>query len=149
MLLLLDGLDEVSDHHAISKEIRRFSEKYFKNLFVATCRTTAKTSKLKGFRDVEIAPFTRVQIAAFVLKWFAAFTPTSPQDERERSVQFIAKLELPKNLQCRQLAVTPLFLHLACCIFHRQEKFSSKRAEFYQQRPDLLLGKKVLRINLG
>lgn len=142
VLLLLDGLDEVrdQDRHAVSQEIRRFSEKYFKNLFVATCRT-AKTFKLKGFRDVEIAPFTPDQIAAFVLKWFTAFTQTNPQDEREESVQFIAKLNLPENLQFRQLAVTPLFLHLACCIFHRQEKFSSKRAEFYQQCLDLLLGK--------
>jgi predicted NACHT family NTPase len=143
VLLLLDGLDEVPDRdrNAVLKEIRRFSEKYQKNLFVATCRTQAKTSKLKGFRDVEIAPFTQDQIAAFALKWFAAFTQTNPQDKLERSVQFIQKLDLPENFQFRQLAVTPLFLHLACWVFHRQEKFPTKRAEFYKQCLDLLLVK--------
>ncbi|MGL5925942.1 NACHT domain-containing protein [Chroococcidiopsis sp.] len=141
VLLLLDGLDEVldRDRNAVVKEIRRFSEKYQKNLFVATCRTAAKTFKLKGFKDVEIAPFTQDQIAAFALKWFAAFTQTNPQDELERSVQFIQKLDLPENFQFRQLAVTPLFLHLACWVFHRQEKFPTKRAEFYKQCLDLLL----------
>ena len=143
VLLLLDGLDEVldRDRNAVLKEIRRFSEKYQKNLFVATCRTTSKTFKLKGFRDVEIAPFTQAQITAFALKWFAAFTQTNAQDGLESSVQFIQKLSLPENLQFRQLAVTPLFLHLACWVFHRQEKFPTKRAEFYKQCLDLLLVK--------
>lgn len=145
VLLLLDGLDELldRDQNAVLKEIRRFSEKYQKNLFVATCRTAAKTFKLRGFRDVEIAPFTEAQITAFALKWFAAFTQTTSQtnaqDGLEPSVQFIQKLGLPENLQFRQLAVTPLFLHLACWVFHRQEKFPTKRAEFYKQCLDLLL----------
>lgn len=143
VLLLLDGLDEVldRDRSAVLKEIRRFSEKYQKNLFVATCRTQAKTFKLKGFRDVEIAPFTQDQIAAFALKWFAAFAQTNPQEELEQSAQFIQKLGLPENFQFRQLAVTPLFLHLACWVFHRQEKFPTQRAEFYKQCLDLLLVK--------
>lgn len=141
VLLLLDGLDEVleRDRNAVFKEIRRFSEKYQKNLFVATCRTAAKNFKLRGFRDVEIAPFTQAQITAFAFKWFAAFTQTNPQDEP--SVQFIQKLNLPENLQFRRLAVTPLFLHLACWVFHRQEKFPTQRAEFYKQCLDLLLVK--------
>lgn len=143
VLLLLDGLDEVldRDRNAVLKEIRRFSEKYQKNLLVAASRTAAKMFKLKGFRDVEIAPFTQAQITAFALKWFAAFTQENSQDEPESSVQFIQKLSLPENWQFRQLAVTPLFLHLACWVFHRQEKFPSKRAEFYKQCLDLLLVK--------
>ena len=76
VLLLLDGLDEVlhQDNNAVLKEIRRFSEKYPKNLFVVTCRTAAKTFNLRRFTDVEIAPFTQAQIVAFAQKWFAVFT---------------------------------------------------------------------------
>ena len=37
--------------------------------------------------------------------------------------------------------VTPLFLHIACWVFHGQEKFPTKRADFYKQGLDLLLGK--------
>ncbi|PSB07085.1 NTPase (NACHT family) [Pleurocapsa sp. CCALA 161] len=143
VLLLLDGLDEVlhQDNNAVLKEIRRFSEKYPKNLFVVTCRTAAKTFNLRRFTDIEIAPFTQAQIVAFAQKWFDVFTRKNEPDELDMAVQFVEKLDLPENLPFRRLAVTPLFLHLACWVFHRQEKFPNKRAEFYKQCLDLLLGK--------
>lgn len=143
VLLLLDGLDEVShqDNNAILKEIRRFSEKYSQNLFIVTCRTAAKTFNIGRFTDVEIAPFTQSQIITFAQKWFAVFTKNSNRNEMDMAVQFIEKLDLPENLPFRRLAVTPLFLHLACWVFHHQEEFPSKKAEFYKQCLDLLLGK--------
>lgn len=142
VLLLLDGLDEVlhQDNNEILKEIRKFSEKYPQNLFIVTCRTAAKAFNLKGFTDVEIAPFTQSQIVAFAQKWFSVFTRDNVIDI-DMAVQFIEKLDLPENLPFRRLAVTPLFLHLACWVFHRQEEFPSKKAEFYKQCLDLLLGK--------
>jgi predicted NACHT family NTPase len=143
VLLLLDGLDEVRrlDSNTVVKEIRRFSENYQNNLFIATCRTAAKTLKLRRFTDVEIAPFTQEQIVAFAQKWFAAFTKTNAEDEQEPAVEFIEKLDLPENFQFRRLVVTPLFLHLACWVFRRQEKFPTKKSEFYKQCLDLLLVK--------
>jgi predicted NACHT family NTPase len=50
-------------------------------------------------------------------------------------------LGLSENMPFRRLAVTPLFLHLACWVFHHQGKFPTKRPEFYKQCLDLLLGK--------
>ncbi|PSB22880.1 NTPase (NACHT family) [filamentous cyanobacterium CCP2] len=141
VLLLLDGLDEVlqPESKAVINEIRRFSENYQKNLFVVTCRTAAKPFTIQRFTDVEIAPFTQDQIAAFAQKWFAILT-RAPIEE-ELAVQFIQKLDLPENLHLRRLVVNPLFLHLACWVFHRQEKFPTKNAQFYKQCLDLLLGK--------
>jgi predicted NACHT family NTPase len=143
VLLLLDGMDEVLNQqsNAVLSEIRSFSDKYHKNRFVATCRTAAQRLRLRGFTDVEIAPFTLEQIIAFAQKWFVAFSKTNIQDGQAQSVQFIQKLELAKNWQFRQLVVTPLFLHLACWVFHGQEKFPTKRTDFYKQGLDLLLGK--------
>ena len=143
VLLLLDGMDEVlnQDINAVLKEIRRFSDKYHKNRFVVTCRTAVQKLRLRGFTDVEIAPFTLEQIIAFARKWFVAFTKTNTLDGMAQSVQFIQKLDLPENWQFRQLVVTPLFLHLACWVFHGQDKFPTKRTEFYKQGLDLLLGK--------
>jgi predicted NACHT family NTPase len=143
VLLLLDGLDEVlhQDSNAVVKEIRRFSENYQNNLFIVTCRTAAKTFTLCRFTDVEIAPFTQEQIVAFAQKWFVALTKTNVEEEQEVAVQFIEKLDLPENFQFRRLAVTPLFLHLACWVFRRQEKFPTKKSEFYKQCLDLLLVK--------
>jgi predicted NACHT family NTPase len=143
ILLLMDGLDEVLGQNikTVLKEIRRFSENYHKNLFITTCRTAAKTFNIKGFTDVEIASFTQEQITAFALKWFTALTKTNARDGREKAAEFIEKLNLPENLPFRKLAVTPLFLHLTCWVFDRQNKFPSKETDFYKQCLDLLLVK--------
>ena len=142
ILLLIDGMDEVAheEESVILNEIRRFSEKYHKNQFVATCRTASQKLALQGFTDVEIAPFTQKQITDFSQKWFVAFTQDY-SDGVDNSRKFIEKLELPENWRFRRMITTPLFLHLACSIFHRQGKFPIKQAEFYKQGMDLLLGK--------
>ncbi|MFS8119784.1 MAG: NACHT domain-containing protein, partial [Microcoleus sp.] len=143
VLLLLDGMDEVlnQDITAVLKEMRKFSEKYHKNQFVATCRTAAQKLQLQGFTDVEIAPFTEAQITTFAEKWFVEFAKNNSQSGKAQSMQFMRKLDLSENWQFRQLVVTPLFLHLACWVFHGQDKFPTKRTEFYKQGLDLLLGK--------
>ncbi|MBD2525405.1 NACHT domain-containing NTPase [Nostoc sp. FACHB-133] len=143
VLLLLDGLDEVlhQQRKGVVNEIRRLSEKYQKNMFVVTCRTAAKALNLRRFTDVEIAPFSQDQIVTFAQKWFTAVTKTNIQDKQEQAFEFIEKLDLPENLQFQRLAVTPLFLHLACWVFHHQNKFPTQKAAFYKQCLDLLLGK--------
>ncbi len=143
VLLLLDGMDEVRNHEnaLVLREIRKFSDKYHKNLFVATCRTANQKLRLRGFTDVEIAPFTPEQITAFAQKWFVVFSKTNAEDGQMQFTQFIEELDLPENWQFRRLITTPLFLNLACWMFHAQDKFPTKRSEFYKQGLDLLLGK--------
>ncbi len=152
VLLLMDGIDELlnQDSASVLREIRQFSDKYHRNQFVVSCRTAAQKLQLRGFTDVEIAPFTQAQITTFAQKWFAVFSKTMPrlaqsatpkEPQQNQSVEFMQKLDLPENWQFRQLVGTPLFLHLACWVFHGQEKFPTKRTEFYRQGLDLLLGK--------
>ncbi|ELR99828.1 NACHT domain-containing NTPase [Gloeocapsa sp. PCC 73106] len=143
VLLLLDGMDEVlnQDITGVIREIRKFSETYHRARYVVTCRTAAQKLQIRGFTDVEIAPFTQEQISSFAQKWFVALTKTTTQAGEDQSAQFMQKLELPENWQFRKLVVTPLFLHLACWVFSGQGKFPTKRAEFYKQGLDLLLGK--------
>ncbi len=143
VLLLLDGIDEILHDESIVvlKELRRFSDKYHKNRFVATCRTADRKLSLRGFTDVEVAPFTQAQIVAFAQKWFVAFTKTNASAGVMQSDQFIKKLDLPENWQFRQLVVTPLFLHMACWVFQGEGSFPTKRTDFYKEGLDLLLGK--------
>lgn len=105
VLLLLDGMDEVLKEqiNSVLSEVRRFSDKYHKNQFVAACRTATQKLRLRGFTDVEIAPFTSEQIRAFAKKWFVTFSKTNIQDGQLESVQFIQKLDLDENWQFRQL----------------------------------------------
>lgn len=143
VLLLLDGIDEVL-HEEISlvlREICKFSDKFHKNQFVVTCRTTAQKLQNFGFTDVELAPFTQLQITTFAKKWFSTFAKDQLELNEEKSEEFMEKLERSENWKLRQMVVTPLFLHLACWVFHAQGKFPSKRTEFYKQGLDLLLGK--------
>jgi predicted NACHT family NTPase len=140
-LLLLDGIDELlnSDRNAVLKEVRKFSDRYHKNLFVVTCRTANPAFKIRQFIDVEIAPFTLLQITTFSRKWFLALTQTTSDDGLAQSDQFIQELGLPENWQIYNLATIPLFLHLACWMFRHQGNFLIKRAEFYKQCLDTLL----------
>lgn len=143
MLLLLDGLDEVlhQERKVVVKEIRKLSEKYQRNLFVVTCRTATQAANLRRFTDVEIAPFTQDQIVAFAQKWFTNLTKTTIHVGQAQAVHFVQKLDLAENMPLRRLVTTPLFLHLACQIFHCQGRFPIKRSRFYQQCLDLLLSK--------
>lgn len=141
VLVLLDGMDEVpnQDISAVIREIRAFSDKYYRNRFVVSCRTASQKLALRGFTDVEIAPFTQEQIATFAQKWFVALGKTATS--QAQAAEFVQKLDRPENWQFRQLVVTPLFLHLACWVFQGEGRLPSKRTAFYKQGLDLLLGK--------
>jgi predicted NACHT family NTPase len=143
VLLLVDGMDEVSNEEGLTilNEMRRFFDKYHKNQFIASCRVASHKLALKGFTDVEIAPFTEEQIIIFVRKWFVELSGASATKALVTASQFMEKLELPENWRFRRLVTTPLFLHLACSIYHREKNFPNKQAEFYKQGMDLLLGK--------
>ncbi|MEO0458614.1 MAG: NACHT domain-containing NTPase, partial [Cyanobacteria bacterium P01_A01_bin.114] len=143
VLVLMDGMDEVSnpDITSIVNEIRSFADKYHRNRFVASCRTAAQKFCLRGFTDVEIAPFTQAQITTFAQKWFVVLGKAGTLSAPAKAAQFMQKLDLPENWQFRQLVVTPLFLHLACWMFQGEKIFPSKQTAFYKQGLDLLLGK--------
>jgi predicted NACHT family NTPase len=141
VLILFDGMDEVlsQDSIAVANEIRKFSETYHKNRFVASCRTAVPNLSLRGFADVEIVPFNSTQISSFAQKWFIALT--NPELGKTKSLQFIQKLNEPANYQFRSIVSTPLFLHLACSFFKGQQKFPLKHNEFYKEALDVILEK--------
>jgi len=143
MLILLDGFDQIvlKNDLARIKEIRRFSDKYQNNLFVVSCRTAAQEVKLRGFTDVEIAPFSEEKIAHFAQKWFIGFTKTDIDDALIQTSQFIKQIDKPEHLHLRQLIVRPLFLHLACWIFSYDQKFPLQKSVLYKQCLDLLIGR--------
>ena len=149
VLLLIDGMDEVGvggasplenrQLNATLREFRKFADKYHKNQYVVACRTGARNTPLRGFTEVEIAPFARAQIANFAHKWFTTVADCSPLVGRTLSLELLQQLDVTENWQLRQLVTTPLFLHLACGIFHAQGKFPAQRIEFYDRALNLLL----------
>ncbi len=142
-LILLDGLDEVPDEneYEVVEQIREFSEDYFKNQLVITCRIAASQYRFPGFTEVEVADFNSEQIKAFAQKWFVAVAQHDPKIGKALAGQFIRQLNRSENNQIRELAVTPILLHLTCLVFQTKAEFPSNRAKLYEQGLNILLKK--------
>lgn len=140
ILLLLDGLDEIpqKDSDAIYRQIELFSQDFYKNHIIITCRTAAANYHFRGFSYVEIADFKQEQINTFTRKWFIA----TSKDEAEgilKAEQFLEQLGRPENQPIRELGITPILLNLICSVFKERSSFPTKRAKLYQAGLDILL----------
>jgi len=62
-----------------------------------------------------------------------------PEKGLAKAAQFMQKLQLSENRQIRELAWTPLLLHLACSVFQAKSNFLLNEAIFYKQGLDILL----------
>ncbi|WP_313954934.1 NACHT domain-containing NTPase [Nostoc sp. FACHB-145] len=139
-LILLDGLDEVieEDCEKIVHKIRQFTEKYYKNPLIITCRLGSQNYKFQGFTEVEIADFNQPQIAKFAEKWFCA-TAKNSAAASELAHRLMQKLELAENLPILDLAATPLLLSFICLVFLFNGDLPANRTELYKEALDLLL----------
>jgi predicted NACHT family NTPase len=144
-IIMLDGLDEVleKDDDEVIKQIRRFSQKYFKNQLIITCRIASQKYRFQEekFTPVEIADFNQEQVESFARKWFVAFAKNNHKQGLAKADQFINKLYHPENKQIRELAITPILLNLICLVFQEKANFPSKRADLYETGLDILLVK--------
>lgn len=143
VLLLLDGLDEVPEENSaeIVKKIRKLSEEYYKNQLIISCRIATQQYQFEGFSDIEIADFDSSQVQTFVQKWFVTVGRNSREKGKALAAQFMQKLQLAENWQIRELAITPLLLNLACCVFQARSDFPARRSELYKQGLDILLNR--------
>jgi predicted NACHT family NTPase len=132
-LVLLDGFDEVrgEDYHRILKELRDFSEQFWQNQFVITCRIAAWEYIFEKFTEVEVADFNKSQIAVFADKWF--------KDKPIRAETFLKYLD--RNPRIKELAGSPLLLTLVCLAFEASGDCPSTRSELYKEGIDTLLKK--------
>jgi predicted NACHT family NTPase len=148
-IILLDSLDEVRDEDAerVIKSISDFDELFYKDELIITCRLGRLRYKFQGFTEVEIADFTKEQIAVFVEKCFSAIKQVShsqktsnlPVEVKALTSLFMQELEMPENQQFLELAATPILLNLTCWTFQFLGGFPANRAEIYKQALDLLL----------
>jgi len=142
-LILLDGLDEVpdEDESEVIEQIRQFADDYFNNSLIISCRIAASKYKFSGFTEVEVADFNDQQIKSFAEKWFVAVAKNEQKDGLTVAKQFLNKLLLSENRQIRELATTPILLHLTCLVFQAKANFLSNRAKLYEQGLEILLRK--------
>lgn len=142
VLILLDGLDEVpgQSRRDVQDHIYEFSQQYYKNRLILTCRTQTIKYISDKFQPVEVADFNSEQVKIFAHNWFTALAET-PEQGAELAAQFLEKLRLPENKQTAELAVTPILLSLTCWIFDDLKDLPPKRSDLYEQGINLLLEK--------
>ncbi|MFN6472894.1 MAG: NACHT domain-containing protein [Nostoc sp. SerVER01] len=140
LLILLDGLDEVSRENAekITIGIRRFTQIFYKNKFVISCRIAAQKYRFHGFTEVEVADFDQEQVEGFAKKWFVAVGLKYKEDAEAKGNLFINQLNLPENHHIRELGVTPLLLHWICLVFKSKNEFPLNEAKLYEQALKIL-----------
>ncbi|MBH8552997.1 NACHT domain-containing NTPase [Nostocaceae cyanobacterium CENA357] len=140
-LILLDGLDEVPGKYSkkIIHEIQRFTDRFYKNQIIITSRIASQAYHVQGFTEVEIADFTKPEIARFAEKWFLVVAKNSPVQAKNLANKLMKNLELTENLPILELAGTPIFLNLICLFFKSLKDFPSNHCELYKQALDLLL----------
>ncbi|MBD2098824.1 NACHT domain-containing NTPase [Trichocoleus sp. FACHB-591] len=138
LLILLDGLDEVreEDTTRVLRQIRDFSEKFYTNQFVVTCRIASKEYTFQQFTEVEVADFDDEQIHTFVENWFKC---REPQSAKNLTQKLIERLEESKPV--KELATNPLLLTLLCLEFEELLGFPTNRAELYERGLAVLLSK--------
>ncbi|KAB8334554.1 NACHT domain-containing NTPase [Scytonema tolypothrichoides VB-61278] len=138
VLILLDGLDEVpsQSRRDVLDHISEFSQQYYKNRFILTCRTQTTEYTLQTFDYVEVADFKKKQVESFVQNWFATSVQTSEEGQKLKE-DFIEKL--CQNNQIAELAVTPILLSLTCWVFSELKDLPSRRSALYTKGLNLLL----------
>ncbi|NJK57259.1 MAG: NACHT domain-containing NTPase [Pleurocapsa sp. SU_5_0] len=140
VLILLDGLDEIPPEYEqeICQQIQQFSQLYYQNSLVITCRLAGQQYHFNGFTYVELADFNPTQVEIFADKWFIA-TANDAQTGQTKAQQFLEQLQHKHNQAIRELVTTPVLLNLICSVFQERLSFPDKRARLYQEGLDILL----------
>lgn len=139
-LILLDGLDEVPQKRLtkVIDAIEKFTSRYDKNRFVASCRVARYRSSFisfVNFRDIELADFDNEQIQNFIDNWFQS----ELDKQSETSERCWRDLTDRSNKAAKELAQSPLLLTFLCLVYNHTQNFPTKRSALYRKALDILL----------
>ena len=161
-LVLLDGLDEVSDLET-RKQICRWIDKaiddFEKSTFIVTCRFTGY-NELREFGlksdplQYDVLALDSDQQETFFRQWFEAAALVSlekheienekikrdvknkAQDDAKKVVEFLSREE---NKSLQDLATVPVLLQIMAIIWREQGSLGGDRVELYSRSIDYLL----------
>ena len=161
-LVLLDGLDEISDIKLRKSACQWIDHQYAgfpESCFVVTSRLTGyrKTEAVELEVDhfrADVMDFTQEQQEEFLLKWFMAaycreLRPVDvPPDEwsvkqkeeaEVRTRTIVEYLTKPENRGLRELAAVPLMLQIMAILWKEREFLPGNRVKLYSAALDYLL----------
>lgn len=137
--LLLDGWDELPSpqHRLVTQQIQTLLDTYPGLRVTLSGRSGGPMPQLNGLVTLELAEFTVPQIERFVQQWFVA---NNSEQGVVMAQTCLEALHHPDNDRLREMALTPILLHLMCLVFYNSGQFPNQRSKLYQQALDLLLG---------
>ena len=141
-LLMLDGLDEVTDRKAYDKvveDVKHISRAYGDNRIIVTSRPTGYSDQLAedGFIKAEVEDMTPEQVEKFVDGWFAPDPIRSEEKARELKENLKALLE--KDAGLRSLTSNPLMLSLLAIAYEYKWRLPTQRHQLFRDCVDALL----------
>lgn len=128
-LILLDGLDEVSDSftkEAIINDLRNLSDNITSTSIVLTCRSGDYYYNLPGFDIYEIKPLNEKQIIEFIGKWLNDDAKTQDLYKKILGVY-------------KYYAIKPLTLAHLCVVYNSTGDVPSKPIILYKKYVELLM----------
>jgi|GEM_PF-923657 len=129
-LIILDGLDEIKSYtlkRDVLNNLEELGQALNKSRIILTSRTGDFNRNIEGFSELEIAPFSQMQIAEFVSKWF---------NNEKMAREFFKQYQSTPYLDT---SISPLILAHLSSIFERYRLLPEKPKTLYKKIINLLL----------
>ena len=168
-LVLLDGLDEISDIEErikvcdwIEVAVTSFPKAYFVVSSRITGHRKVDKIELKKFELVAIREFTPDQQQRFLHQWFKAafleadapfvdktvlWEKNQKEKARVKAEAIIAVLSAEKNKSLQSLAGNPLLLQMMAMLWKNKDYLPTSRVELYSKALDYILDDRERQIN--
>ena len=154
VLVLLDGLDEISDfdqRSVIIEKIEHFLKRYPNTICWISCRPTAYYGSARlgsDFKLLEVQSFSQEQIGNFVRRWYTEVEKhnvdsNGSYEKINRSAKIAADdllVSLRKSETLNLLAANPLILTAIVIVHYSKTKLPERRAELFETCVQALLG---------
>ncbi|MEI6426791.1 MAG: NACHT domain-containing protein [Pseudanabaena sp. ELA607] len=140
LLILLDGLDEVSMDYRqkVEKYIDEFIlTKYPRNKAVITCRSASAKRDDSRYLYINIVDLDDVAIESFIKQYYQEYKDKHYTDRT--SNELISAIQDKNKSQIKALAQTPINLTLICKTFFKNGKLADKRYQLYEYAFDVLV----------
>ena len=133
LILLLDGLDEITDDRIKSKVIKFLEEKNsFKYRIILSSRPAGYSSVGQNFEEYRLKPFSKKEdILKFIKNWMIGRRPEWQEGIEEKANNLLRGLR--KNDSFEKITDNPLLLRLAVENYCIDEMIAENRVNLYKR----------------
>ena len=145
LLLLIDGLDEITDtplRIKVTEQVMDIIARYPFNRYVVTSRIVGyQESKLGGnFKHFKLMPFRLEEIKLFSKHWYHCIAQHTDKDYEHADKQASSLYSsISRSPSVIRLATNPLLMTIIAMIHYKGKKLPNKRVELYDVSTETFL----------